>query len=153
MNIPHSAIEATDNKIHFIRSHLSEMTEEEIETLILALPMEQVELLTPPETGLIMARVNDCFDTDFYLGEVLVTRTEVNYGDHRAQSTIMGNLPKHAIVAATLDVLRLSGESNTIENAANACAPAMDRIGMKQRLDARLVAATRVQFESMAEEE
>jgi phosphonate C-P lyase system protein PhnG len=153
MNIPQSTIETTDNSMHFIRRHLSEMTEEEIDNLISALPMEQVELLTPPQTGLIMARVNDCFDTDFYVGEILVTRTEVSYGDHRAQGTIMGNLPKHAIVAATLDVLKISGEADTLENAAAACAPAMDRIGRKQRLDARLVAATRVQFESMAEEE
>ena len=142
--------EITEASHQFIRDLLPEMTIEEVDNLNAVLPMEQVELIAPPATGLIMARVRDCFDTDFYLGEVLVTRAEISFGDHRAQATLIGNLPKHALAAATLSVLETAGRVDLLEKAAEACLPASRRIARKRDMRTRLVSATRVRFESMA---
>jgi phosphonate C-P lyase system protein PhnG len=136
-----------------IRNLLPDMTVEEVDNLIAGLPIDQVQVITPPATGLIMARVRDCFGTDFFLGEILVTRAEVAYGDHQAQATLMGSQSKHALVAAILDVLDMGGQTALLEKAAMACRAAQERIEQAQRTEARLVAATRVQFESMAEED
>ncbi len=135
-----------------VRELLPEMTEVELDTVIEMLPMESVTVITPPTTGLIMTKVRDCFGTDFFLGEILVTRTEVGYGNERVQVTLMGNLPKHALVAGSLEVLEKNKETATINRALEACRCAVKRIEKTRRTDARLTAATRVQFESMAEE-
>jgi phosphonate C-P lyase system protein PhnG len=135
-----------------IRTLLPDMTIDEIDDLIAVLPMDSIQVITPPVTGLIMATVRDCFDTDFYLGEVLVTRAEVSLGDLRAQATLMGNLPKHTLVAAALEALERGGEADVIKRAAKACQSAAKRIEQDRRIEANLTAATCVQFESMAEE-
>lgn len=135
-----------------LRRLLPDMTDDELDKLIAVLPMEQIHVVSPPVTGLIMAKVRDCFDTDFFLGEVLVTRTEVRYGEYRARATIMGSRPKSSLVAAALDVLAMSGQSTVLERAVSACQPATARIRQREQLEARLTAATRVHFETMSEE-
>jgi phosphonate C-P lyase system protein PhnG len=136
----------------YIRTLLPDMSIDEIDDLIAVLPMDSVQVITGPSTGLIMAKVRDCFDTDFYLGEVLVTRAEVSFGDLRAQATLMGDLPKHTLIAAALEALERGGEADVIERAVKACQPAARRIEQVRRIEAKLTAATCVQFESMAEE-
>lgn len=135
-----------------LRTFIPYMTNREIDLLIEVLPMDSVNVITPPASGLIMAKVKDCFDVDFFLGEILVTRTEVEYGDRQTQVTIMGNLPKHALVAATLELLEKNGEASAFERALAACQPAIERIEKAIAAEAQLTAATRVHFESMAEE-
>jgi len=142
--------ETTQQSIHDL---VPEMTAEEIDNLLAVLPMEQIQIMTPPATGLIMAKVRDCFETDFFLGEVLVTRTEISFDDHRAQATLMGNLPKHTLVAAALAVLEDAGREDLMASAWMASQPAVRRIARQRQAQSRLVAATRVQFESMAEED
>ena len=143
---------ANNMDLERVRALLPEMSSDELDSVIENLPMDSVTVITPPTTGLIMAKVRDCFQIDFFLGEVLVTRTEVSYGDERAQVTLMGNLPKHALVAGTLEVLDKNKEVSTIERVLEACRSAITRIDNARRTEAKLTAATRVQFESMAEE-
>jgi alpha-D-ribose 1-methylphosphonate 5-triphosphate synthase subunit PhnG len=44
-----------------IRQLLVSMTDHEIDKLAAALPLDAVTVLRPPVTGLVMAKVQDCF--------------------------------------------------------------------------------------------
>jgi phosphonate C-P lyase system protein PhnG len=154
MNIDwkHDADLISDLNREDIRTLLPDMTDAEIDRVVEVLPMESVTVIQPPTTGLIMAKVRDCFGIDFFLGEVLITRTAVSYGDRRSQVTLMGNLPKHALVAGVLEAMDKNGETAAIDRAIQACRPAAERIIRARQAEVKLTAATRVQFESMAEE-
>jgi alpha-D-ribose 1-methylphosphonate 5-triphosphate synthase subunit PhnG len=140
------------NKLDQVRDVLPEMNSEEIKVLSAALPIDRVKVIHAPHTGLIMAKVRDCFDTEFLLGEVLVTRAEVEYEGRRAQSTLMGDLPSAAMLAAVLEALRLNGDAGYFEAAHAICRPAMQRLAARRKQQAQLAAATRVNFQSMAAE-
>jgi alpha-D-ribose 1-methylphosphonate 5-triphosphate synthase subunit PhnG len=64
----------------------------------------------------------------------------------------MGRNPKKSLVAAILDVMAMSGRTDILDCAAAACQPAAMRIEQKAQTLSKLTSATRVQFESMAEE-
>ena len=135
-----------------IRDVLPEMNAEEIKVLSAALPIDHVRVIRAPHTGLIMAKVRDCFDTEFFLGEVLVTRAEVEYEGQRGQATLMGDLPSAALLAAVLEALCLKGDAHYFESAHSICRQAMQRFVARRKQQSRLVAATRVDFKSMAVE-
>lgn len=141
------------NVIHTLRTILPEMTSAERLTVAEVLPLEQVQVTNPPSSGLIMARARDSFKTDFFLGEVLVTRAEVAYGGHQSRATLMGDCPEAALIAAVLQVLSDGGANDIVAAAGRAAAPAVARISARQRRESALAAATRVHFETMAEEE
>ncbi|MGD8836503.1 MAG: phosphonate C-P lyase system protein PhnG [Desulfobacteraceae bacterium] len=140
------------DRLDHIREILPEMNAEEVKALSAALPINRVRVIHAPHTGLIMAKVRDCFDTEFFLGEVLVTRAEVEYEGQRGQATLMGDLPSAALLAAVLEALCLNGDAHYFESAHSICRPAMQRSAARRKQQSRLVAATRVNFKSMAVE-
>jgi phosphonate C-P lyase system protein PhnG len=140
------------DQINRIRELLPEMNSSEIEALSSALPMDKAEVVQAPQTGLIMAKVRDCFDTDFYLGEVLVTRAEVEYRGRPGRATIVGDHPSACLIAAVLESLDMVNDIQYLEAAHSICAPAAQRLASQQEQESQLVAATRVDFYSMAEE-
>lgn len=140
------------NRLKHLREVLPEMNAEEIKVLSAALPVDRVRVIRAPHTGLIMAKVRDCFDTEFFLGEVLVTRAEVEYEGQLGQATLMGDLPSATLLAAVLEALCLKGDAHYFESAHSICRPAMQRFAARQKQQVRLVAATRVNFQSMAVE-
>jgi phosphonate C-P lyase system protein PhnG len=140
------------DRLDHIREVLPEMTAEEIKVLSAALPIDRVRVIRAPHTGVVMAKVRDCFDTEFFLGEVLVTRAEVEYEARRGQATLMGELPSAALIAAVLEALYLKGDAHYFESAHSICRPAMQRFAARREQQSRLVAATRVNFKSMAVE-
>jgi phosphonate C-P lyase system protein PhnG len=135
-----------------VREVLPEMKPEEIKALSAALPIADVNVIHEPRTGLIMAKVRDCFDSELFLGEVLVTRAEVEYEGHRGQATLMGEVPSAALLAAILEALRLNGDAHYFETVRSICRPAMQRFAAHRKEQSRLAAATRVNFQSMAAE-
>lgn len=139
-------------QINRIREILPEMNEDEIKTLTLAMPLDQATVVREPDKGLIMAKVRDCFDTDFYIGEVLVSQAEVEYKGRRGQATLMGDHPSAVLVAALLEAMRLENDIQYLERARAVCAPAAHRLALRQAQEARLAASTQVNFQSMAEE-
>ena len=141
------------NRLDHIREVLPEMSAEEIKVLSAALPIDRVRVIRAPHTGLIMAKVRDGFDTEFFLGEVLATRAEVEYEGQRGQATLMGDLPTAALLAAVLEAICLKGDVHYLESALSICRPAMQRFDAHQEQQSRLVAATRVNFQSMAAED
>jgi phosphonate C-P lyase system protein PhnG len=139
--------------VEYLRGLLLKMAPAELQALANTLPLEEVEVTATPQTGLIMGMAQDCFETDFYLGEILVTRTEVAYQGQRAQVTLIGDCPQAAILAAALEILAQAQREDSLSAALKAAEPAARRIADDQAREDTLVAATRVNFQTMAEEE
>ena len=60
---------------------VAEMDDESLSRLQRLLPLEEIEISRTPETGLLMMTARDCFDTDFCLGDILVTVAEAKVGN------------------------------------------------------------------------
>lgn len=110
------------------------------------------QVLKQPETGLIMQTVSDCFNTDFHLGEILVTTAEVVLGGVRGWGMIMGDSGDRAVVAACLDVVVSRGESLVEEDITREAMKWLKRSNEFIVEEAKIYGTTRVSFESMAEE-
>ncbi len=69
-------------------------------------PAPTYTVLRKPEAGMIMLEGKAGNSGQrFNLGEMLVTRCAVSLNNHEGHAYIMGNNPKHAIMAALLDAL------------------------------------------------
>lgn len=101
----------------------------------------------PPETALIMVRVEETVDGDhFYLGEVLVTRCEVALDGEPGWGMVAGDDPERALCAAVLDAACRRGRPpDVLEELASQLASV--REARRERW-AR-VQPTRVEFEEM----
>jgi phosphonate C-P lyase system protein PhnG len=139
-------------QINRIRKILPEMDAEEIKALSVALPLDQATVVQAPHTGLIMAKASDCFDTVFYLGEVLVSQAVVEYNGRSGQATLIGDHLCAVMVAALLEALDFEDDIQFLEGARAICAPAAQRLALRQEREAQLTAATQVNFHSMAKE-
>lgn len=117
---------------------------------------DQLELsdLHDPETGLVMITALDCYQHPFHLGELLVTRAELEFDGIRAHATVMGDAAEKALLAAMLNAVLRHDKADTlsknfleqwVEVAAKARADLQEELTVN--------ATTRVAFENMAEEE
>jgi phosphonate C-P lyase system protein PhnG len=75
---------------------------------------KDIEILKEPETGLLMMTVKDSFDTDFYLGELLVPEAEVQYNCKRGYAMVIGDDCEKALVMASIEAI-LSGNDNKLK--------------------------------------
>jgi alpha-D-ribose 1-methylphosphonate 5-triphosphate synthase subunit PhnG len=113
------------------------------------LGMERFEVVAGPRTELVMMTVTDPFDTDFHLGEVLVTQAVVQAGGVRGWGMSVGEVPQRALLKAILDSLARAGDVPALRRAAALLAPEQARVEAERRREAELVARTRVQFDLM----
>jgi phosphonate C-P lyase system protein PhnG len=120
--------------------------------LAASLPTDEVEVAESPQSGLIMLTVTDAMETDFHLGEVLVTTAEVLHCGHRVHATVLGDCPHRAVLAATAAAALRHGDNATRE----AVRPRVERLvrdlDAAREAESRLAATTLVSFESMAKE-
>lgn len=137
-----------------LRRVLQELNKSEAEDLLEILSSLEVEIVKQPATGLVMIRTTDCFGTLFNFGEVLVTQTEVKFKGFAGHATIMGDKAPLSLVAAIMSALVRSDNapSDIMEKFDNRLTKYESRINNLREQEERLVAATRVNFESMAEE-
>ncbi|MCG6894552.1 MAG: phosphonate C-P lyase system protein PhnG [Desulfobacteraceae bacterium] len=112
-----------------------------------------IELVQPPEAGLMMMTIRDCFEIPFYLGEVLVTRAEVRIEDAVGYGCCMGDRPRAALALAILEVLQeISGELPSSSPVMTRLTALAETVSDRREKASRLTALTRVEFQSMAEE-
>mgnify|MGYP001813592309 FL=1 len=110
------------------------------------------QILKVPETGLVMQTVSDCFNTDFHLGEILVTVAEVTLEDRRGWGMVMGDNGDRATLAACLDVILSSDDIAMRGEVELELSEWLEQAAEVADQEARLYGITRVNFESMAEE-
>ncbi|MBU2512784.1 phosphonate C-P lyase system protein PhnG [bacterium] len=124
----------------------------EVDHLLMMLSKTPVEINKPPEHGLIMIQTQDCFGVDFYLGELLVTTAEVECCGVFGHATIMGKEPLKATLAATVNAIIRSPKSGELDKIKPHVECFMLRLNTQCQQERKLTAATKVNFESMADE-
>ncbi len=128
---------------------LTKMNEDAVNELMALLPGEEINITKEPEAGLVMMTVKDSFNTKFCLGEVLVTRTEVDYRGIRGYAIVIGYEPNRCIAAASVDAILKSKSDTNREKLLEFIKLQKERIEEAEKLDRRLIAMTKVNFETM----
>jgi alpha-D-ribose 1-methylphosphonate 5-triphosphate synthase subunit PhnG len=131
---------------------ISKMGHRPIEKLIGLVPANEIDIIKMPETGLLMMAVRDSFETEFYLGEILVTEAEVRYNNKKGYSMIMGDEPERAIAAALADAIMRS-DNNILKTKVNKLFLSWEkRLNGNDKRQENLTAKTKVNFENMRKE-
>lgn len=138
----------------YFRSLLPAMKTEDVEDLLATVAELEMELTEKPHTGLIMLTARDAFQEQFHLGEVLVSVAETSYDGIRGHATVMGDDTRRAMLAALINAVSRHPESGVLLTAFRAkMAEISQSIESSRAREAALMAATRVNFDSMAAEE
>ena len=109
----------------------------------------EVRITKPPETALVMMRVQDPFDTAFCMGEVLVTSAEVSLGRWKGYGSVVGDEPEKALLAASIEAVFQGGDTGLIGDIKRWVAAQRRRVKAMEDKEAALLASTRVDFEIM----
>jgi len=130
---------------------VEKMDDKSLARLRRLLPLEEISVTKAPETGLIMMTARDCYDTDFCLGEILVTIAETQIENAKGYSMVLGDNPRKAIISASLDAI-FNGNDAKLQAKIIRCLRAIDkRHKNQQRTESLLPSSTRVQFDAMPE--
>jgi alpha-D-ribose 1-methylphosphonate 5-triphosphate synthase subunit PhnG len=129
---------------------INTMDEQQVESLLELFANEELTVSRPPRTGLVMLTVKDCFETDFHLGEVLVTEARVVFRGCEGYGMIPGEAPRRALARAAADAVLRCSEPAGIQKDLRAFLEREEAI-RETRLaeEAALVAATKVNFDLM----
>ena len=127
------------------------MDDKSLSRLQRLLPLEEISITKAPETGLIMMTARDCFDTDFCLGEILVTVAETQIDNAQGYAMVLGDNPRKAIISASLDAI-FNGNDAKLKAKLIRCLSVFERRhNNQQRTESLLPSSTRVQFDAMPE--
>lgn len=136
-----------------INSVITKMDAKSIEQLMALMPMEEIDIIKKPEQGLLMMAAKDSFNTDFYLGEILVTEAEVGYLGKTGYAMITGDEPQKALLAAMVDAIlkadSLNGQEDLRKRIMDTITLQAKKIAEADETERRLIATTRVSFETM----
>lgn len=129
---------------------INTMDEQRVESVLDLFANEELTVSRPPRSGLVMLTVKDCFETDFHLGEVLVTEARVVYRGCEGFGMVSGEAPRRALARAVADAVLRCPEPTEIQDNLRTHLEHEESI-RKTRLaeDAALVAATKVNFDLM----
>ena len=125
------------------------MTPAAIDQLLELAATEEIEVVLPPRSGLVMMTCRDAFDCEFHLGEVLVSEAEVRCRDQRGYGMAAGDDPRRALARAAVEVI-LAGDNRLLKERLRRLAAAEEeRLRSERREQAELTARTRVRFDLM----
>jgi phosphonate C-P lyase system protein PhnG len=127
------------------------MDDKSLSRLLRLLPLDKIAVSKAPETGLIMATAQDCFNTNFCLGEILVTVAETKIGNAKGYSMILGDDPHKAVISASLDAILKSDDAKLKSKILRNLRAFERRLMSRQRSETLLPSSTRVHFETMPE--
>jgi phosphonate C-P lyase system protein PhnG len=105
-----------------------------------------------PEKGMVMYKVRDPFDTQFHLGEILVSESEVELNGYTGWGMIIGDEPERSLLLASTEAAELSGNHKMVELVSSTIDKVKRRNMNTAELMSKLAASTKVQFESMKKE-
>jgi phosphonate C-P lyase system protein PhnG len=130
---------------------VAEMNDKSLSRLQRLLPLEEISVTRAPETGLIMMTARDCFDTDFCLGEVLVTVAETQIENVKGYSMVLGDNPRKAVISASLDAIFNGYDAKLKAKLLRRLRAFEKQHKNQQRTEERLPSSTRVHFDAMPE--
>lgn len=135
-----------------INSVITKMDEKSIEKLIALMPQDEINIIKKPETGLLMMAARDSFNTDFYLGEILVTGAEVEYKGLKGYAMVMGDEPERALLAASVDAVMQGDNEDLKKQIRGFVSEQMEKINSIREKESALIEKTKVSFESMSKD-
>ncbi|MFH0996476.1 MAG: phosphonate C-P lyase system protein PhnG [Pseudomonadota bacterium] len=129
---------------------INTMDEQRVENVLALFADVELTVSRPPRSGLVMLTVKDCFETDFHLGEVLVTEARVLFRGCEGFGMVSGEAPRRALARAAADAVLRCPEPIEIQNELRAHLEQEESM-QKTRLaeSAALIAATKVIFDLM----
>ena len=126
------------------------MEEHEVNELLELFADQELAVTRPPRSGLIMMTVKDSFDSDFHLGEVLVTEAAVTLGGFEGFGMVAGEEPRKALARAAADALLRAGSPEPLCQAVLvSLLQAQQRQAARLAGAAALTASSRVNFDLM----
>lgn len=128
---------------------IASLNEEAVAALERLLPMDKMTIIRPTETGLLMVTAIDAFQTDFYLGEMLATEVEVAYEGADGYALLAGADVRRAILAAATDAVMQDKDGLLARQVAGFLDAQAEKTAAGQTAERRMIAATRVDFETM----
>lgn len=132
------------------QSAITKMDDSSIKELMQLLSTVEINITKPPQTGLLMMTVQDSFDTDFYLGEILVTEAEVESRTKTGYAMVIGDESERAVLAASVDAV-MQGDNEDLKKQIRVfVSEQMEKINSTKEKESALIAKTKVSFESMS---
>lgn len=108
-----------------------------------------INVLREPATALVMMCAKDSFDTDFCLGEILVTEAEVEFAGNKGYAMVLGDEPDRSLAVASANAV-FQGNDNDLQHAIrNILKTQAAMIAETEEIERNLAASTRVNFENM----
>ena len=136
------------------RALLPHMNHEQVEALLDAVRPLELDSLEESQTGMVMLTALDAYQEPFHLGEVLVSVAEVTFDGLCGHATVMGDDTRRALLAALVSAASRHGEAESLlADFRETLVPISQSVDSALEQEATLVAATRVNFDSMAPEE
>ena len=113
------------------------------------IPQDIINIIKTPQKGLLMMTAKDSFDTDFYLGEVLVTEAEVECKGLKGYAMVMGDEPEMALLAASVDAILQADDGELKQKVMDFITAQAKKTAEADEMEKRLIAKTKVNFETM----
>jgi phosphonate C-P lyase system protein PhnG len=95
-------------------SIINEISREAVRELLEVAEAAPIEIVSTPRSGLTMMQVLDAFDSEFLLGEVLVSSAEVVLHGQRSFGMVTGDEPERSLASACAKVL-LQGKDERLK--------------------------------------
>lgn len=132
-----------------IRSIIINADKHFIDGLFDIIQINMINIIKPPQTGLLMMAVQDSFDTSFYLGEILITEAEVEYNGLKGYAMLIGDDPKRSKIIAVISAIMHSDNEDLKKEIKKRIAEQMEKFDSLRRKESMLIAKTKVSFENM----
>lgn len=131
-------------------SIVNDMPRERVRELLELAEEAPIQIISTPKSGLSMMHVLDAFDSEFLLGEVLVSSAEVLLDGRRGFGMVSGDEPERSLARACAEVL-LGGKNELLGNRVRKLL-IREQQNLKEARgrEEQLIAATKVQFDLMA---
>ncbi len=127
-----------------------ELDEDSVKLLLDMAAEEDIIIIKPPQLGLLMMTVQDSFDTDFYLGEILVTVAEVECEGITGYAMVMGDEPERALLAASVEAVLRGDNEDFKKRLRKFVSEQTWKINSAKEKETALIAKTKVFFENMS---
>jgi len=127
-----------------------ELDEDSVKLLLDMVADEDIIIIKPPQPGFLMMTVKDSFDTDFYLGEILVTVAQVECREKTGYAAVMGDEPEKALLAASVEAVLKGNNEDLKKQIREIVSEQMEKIDSIREKESALVAKTKVSFETMS---
>lgn len=132
-------------------SHLfwDSMDDTVVEQVLSLFADEDITVHSEPRTGLVMLTAKDSFNTDFHLGEVLVTDARVSCCGVEGFGMVVGESPRKAIARAAADAVLRSTGCDVKDRLTDIIVSEQEKRNRKLSESSALVIATKVNFDLM----